>query len=395
MNTLLVLSIAAIFGLLSASFLRKFKMPSVTGYLMAGLIIGPSVLGIIPHDTVDKISIISDLALGLIAFHIGENFEISRIKHLARRIISITVIQASFTFAIVAVVLYLTTRDIIFSLVIGSISAATAPAATMMVIKEYKSRGKLTDTLISVVALDDVMTIIIFSVITAICEIIKSGNVSFAEAVVHPFIEIFGSIGLGAVLGIIVAYSVRKRKARDFLLVNTLSMIVLGIGISLQYDMSLLLTCVSMGSVITNFSGKSSNVFDEIESFAVPVYLLFFTISGMHLEITVIKGIGMTGFVYILARTIGKISGAYLGAVLTRSSAKIKNFLGLGLLPQAGVAIGLSVIASEKFPEYGTTITNMVMLAVFFYEIVGPFVTKHVLIKSGEATELKRRSSQH
>ncbi|SHJ17023.1 transporter, CPA2 family [Dethiosulfatibacter aminovorans DSM 17477] len=389
MNTLLILSIAAIFGLLSAAFLRRFKMPSVTGYLIAGLVIGPSVLNIIPHSIVDQISIISDLALGLIAFHIGENFELSRIKQLARRITSITVIQATFTFIAVSIILCLATKDIIFSLVIGSISAATAPAATMMVIKEYKSKGRLTDTLISVVALDDVMTIIIFSIVTAICEIIRSGNTSFKEAVVHPSIEIFGSIGLGAVLGLIISYSVRKRKARDFLLVNSLALIVLGIGVSLQFDLSALLTCVSMGSVLTNFSGKSTRVFDEIESFAVPVYLLFFTISGMHLEIGVIKEIGITGVVYIFARTAGKIGGAYLGALLTKSSAKVKHFLGFGLLPQAGVAIGLAVIASEKFPEYGTTITNMVMLAVFFYEIVGPFITKSVLIKSGEAQEIR------
>jgi Kef-type K+ transport system membrane component KefB len=390
MNTLLVLSIASIFGLLSASFLRRFKMPSVTGYLIAGLIIGPSLLNIIPHKTVDQISIISDLALGLIAFHIGENFELSRIKQLARRIISITVIQATFTFIAVSFILYLATGDLIFSLVIGSISAATAPAATMMVIKEYKSKGRLTDTLISVVALDDVMTIIIFSVVSAVCEILRSGDVSFTEAIIHPSIEIFGSIGIGALLGMVIAYTVRKRKARDLILANSLSMIVLGIGISLHFNLSSLLTCVSMGSVLTNFSGKSTRVFDEIESFAVPVYLLFFTISGMHLELGVIREIGITGVVYIFARTVGKIGGAYIGSRLTKSSPKVRHFLGFGLLPQAGVAIGLAVIASEKFPEYGTTITNMVMLAVFFYEIVGPFVTKSVLIKSGEAQELSK-----
>ncbi len=309
MNTILSLGIISLTSIIIAKLLKKLKLPSVTGYLLAGLLLGPSISGIISNNTINELSFISDLALGLIAFHIGESFELRQIKKLAKNVITITFFQAFITVIVVYFALFTFTKDFAFSLVIAAISAATAPAATIMVIKEYKAKGNLTDTLISVVALDDLVCIILYSIATAIAQISLSGSLSIAQSIIPPIIEIFGSFLVGGIIGFTISYFINKKANQE------------------------------------------------------------------------------VGIIYLVSRSVGKISGAHIGGALTKAEPKIKNRLGLGLLPQAGVAIGLATLSASTFPTMGTKILNLIMAAVFVYELIGPVLTKNILIKSGEAQE--------
>lgn len=387
MNTILALGIISITSIIVARLLKKLKLPSVTGYLLAGLLIGPSVLGIITDNYVQELSFLSDLALGLIAFHIGESFEIRQIKKMAKSVITITFFQAFITVIVVLIALLAFTKDFAFSIVIAAISAATAPAATIMVIKEYKAKGNLTDTLISVVALDDLVCILLFSIATAIAQITLSGSMSVMQAIVPPFIEVFGSFLVGGIIGFAISYFVNRKANQELITLLPMTLIILAVGISIKFNLSSLLTCVTVGAVVANISPISNKIFDNIEFLSTHIYLLFFTLSGMSLDLGVIKGLGIIGLIYIIARSFGKISGAYIGGVVTKAEPKIKNYLGFGLLPQAGVAIGLATISASTFPTMGTKILNLIMAAVFVYELFGPILTKYILIKVGEAKE--------
>ncbi len=387
MNTILSLGIISITSIIVAKLLKKLKLPSVTGYLLAGLLLGPSILGIINQGSIKELSFISDLALGLIAFHIGESFEIRQIKKLAKSVITITFFQAFITVIVVFIALFIFTKDFAFSIVIAAISAATAPAATIMVIKEYKAKGRLTDTLISVVALDDLVCIILFSISTALAQIALSGNLSVVEAILPPVIEIFGSFIVGGIIGLAISYFVNTKSNLELITLLPMTLILLAVGISIKFHLSSLLTCVTIGAVVSNISPISHKIFDNVEFLSTHIYLLFFTLSGMTLDLGVILSLGIIGIVYLIARSVGKISGAYIGGIITKAEPKIKNNLGFGLLPQAGVAIGLATVSASTFPTMGTKILNLIMAAVFVYELIGPVLTKYILIKSGEAQE--------
>lgn len=387
MNTILSLGIISLTSIIVAKLLKKLKLPSVTGYLLAGLLLGPSIFGIISQDSIKELSFISDLALGLIAFHIGENFEISVIKKLAKKVLSITFFEAFVAVVFVFIALFAITREFAFSIVVASIAAATAPAATIMVIKEYKAKGPLTDTLISVVALDDLVCILLYSISTAVAQIALSGSLTVGEAIAKPLIEIFGAFIVGGAIGFIISFFIKRTANKEILTLLPMSFILLAVGISIKFNLSSLLTCVAIGAVVANFSPVSHKIFDTTENLSTHIYLLFFTLSGMNLDLSIIKGLGILGIAYLVSRSLGKLSGAYIGGSLTKVEPKIKNNLGLGLLPQAGVAIGLASLASTTFPEMGPRILNLIMASVFVYELVGPVISKRMLIRVGEAQE--------
>lgn len=387
MNIILSLGIMSICSVLVSRLLKKFKLPAVTGYLIAGLIIGPSFMEIVSHDHLEYLSFISDIALGIIAFHIGESFELSEMKKIGRNIMIITFFESFMAVVFVFSALRIFTGDTVFSLLVAAIAAATAPAATIMVINEYKSRGPLTNTLISVVAMDDLFCIILYSISVAIAQVLTSGNLSLYNAVMTPVFEILGAFITGIIIGIAMSWMMKKMKAEMMFVLVPMSFVLLAVGLALTYGFSPLLTCVSLGATIANISNKSHRIFDTLESMSPHIYLLFFTISGMHLNIGVLKGLGLIGFVYVLARAAGKYAGAFFGCTLTKQSKTIRNYLGVGLLPEAGVAIGLASVCAGEFPLYGDRVMNLIMAAVFVYELIGPLCAKKVLIKSGEAKE--------
>lgn len=383
MNTLLVLSISLLCGLLTAKLLNKLKFPSVTGYLIAGLLIGPSVFNIIPSEICTDFEYISEFALGIIAFHIGSSFELNYVKKLGKNIIILTLFQALGTTLIVFTVMNLLTHDLIFSILIGAISCATAPAATLMVIKEFKSKGILTDTLLAVVALDDIVCLFIFSISTALAKVIQSNTFNIVDALLVPLIEIIGSIAIGMSIGIVVLYLLKRIKSPDSLIV-VIAAILLSCGTVKYLHLSPLLTCMSCGGFIANFYKNKKRLFRQMEFITPPIYILFFTFAGIGLDIHVLSKLGIIGLVYILARTLGKIVGSYFGSIASKSCKVVRKYIGLGLLPQAGVAIGLAMIVLLEFPSVGTELSNIVMGAVFVYEIIGPILTRFILHKADE-----------
>lgn len=372
-------------GMAFGRLVKLIKLPNVTGYLLAGLIFGPSVLGIIPKDTIDSISVISEVALGFIAFSIGNEFKMSYFKKVGISPIVIAALEALGAVVAVCAVLVAFGNNLPFSLVLSSIAAATAPAATIMVIRQYKAKGPVTETLLSVVALDDAAALMLFGIAVAVAGMLNSSaNVSVAGMILSPIVEIVGALVIGAVLGMLLTFFVRFFKKDGNRLSLAAGFVFAGIGVADMLGVSSLLLCMALGAVFVNFSKQSLPVMKVVDSITPPIFMLFFVASGAALDLSVLPTLGVVGVIYVVFRVVGKVLGAYLGAAMCRCDKKIKKYLGYALLPQAGVAIGLSLAATTVVPEYGQTIRAVVLCATFIYELIGPAVTKIALKKAGE-----------
>lgn len=379
------LAIALLLCLLVSKIMKKINLPNVTGYLIIGLLIGPYCLGIFSHETISIFSIIPDIALGFIAFSIGAEFNLSYLKKVGKSPIIISTIQGFGVAIFVTLVLVITGNDFSFSLLLGAIASATAPAATLMVIRQYKAKGPVTSMLLPVVAIDDAIAIMAFSISAAIANALNSPEgLSFANAVVNPLTEILGAMLFGAVLGLIMTLLTKWFTGRGNRLSVVIVFILIGVGVSNLLGLSSLMTCMTMSALYVNISNVSDKVFEQVDRFTPPLFMLFFFISGADLDISVIPTVGLVGLLYILARAIGKILGTYLGAEVAKAEPVIKKYLGLTMLPQAGVAIGLSAIAMDVVPQYGVAIRTIVLSATVIYELTGPVITKLALKKAGE-----------
>ncbi len=387
LNTFTDLALMIFSGMAMGRLMKKIKLPNVTGYLVAGLILGPSILGILSENFLSAISIISDCALGFIAFSIGNEFKISFFKKVGVTPIVIAIFESLCAVAVVAGVLIPVTGNLRFSLVLASIAAATAPAATIMVIKQYRARGPVTETLLSVVALDDATALIMYSLATALAGALSGKDASVGELVLSPVKEIFGAIIAGAVLGFIFLLPLKFFKKDSNRTALTVGFIFLGLGISQLFGFSSLLLCMSLGAVIANFSSDVGKLMDISDRITPPVFMLFFVASGAGLNIKVLPTVGIAGAVYVIFRVLGKIIGSSLGAAICKADDKIRKYLGPALIPQAGVAIGLSLAAGSAFPEYAADIRAIILCGTLIYELVGPGITKACLKKAGEIKE--------
>ena len=387
MNTLFYTSIVLLVGLLTAKLVSLAKLPNVTGYLVGGLIIGPSILNIIPKATVTHMEIVSEAALGMIAFGIGSEFSFKHLKQIGTGIISLTVIQAVSAFAAVAAAIALIFgQGIAVGLVLGSIGVATAPAATLLVVRQYKAKGPVVDALLPLVAIDDAVGIIIFGLCIAAVKAIHvpQGNFSLMASIAKPVWEIVFAVIIGFILGLILSYIAPRVRGEEELLCITLAMVFLGVALATKFNISSLLLCMTMGGVLTNLTTNSPKVFGLIDKFTPPIYVAFFTLSGADLDLSILKSVGLIGIGYIISRSIGKIFGGYIGARIINSPPAVQKYLGITLLPQAGVAIGLSLVAQSALPEFGASIRTVVLFATLIYELVGPVLTKLALIGAGE-----------
>ena len=382
------LAIAIFAGLFSGKLMKKFKLPNVTGYIIFGLIIGPYVLGILPEDVVSKMTIISDVALGFIAFSIGSEFKLSYLKKIGKSPVVIAFCEGFGATLLVDLALVLAGCDIKFSLVLGAIASATAPAATIMVVKQYKAKGPVTDTLLPVVAIDDAVALIAFGISFAVAKIIGStGNVDILSVIISPVIEIIGGLLFGAVLGFILSALIKWFTGRGNRLSVAIAMVCLCVGISGICGFSSLLACMAMGAIFINTSKRYNELFQLTDRFTPPLFLLFFVVSGAELNVGILPSVGVIGIVYIIVRVLGKMGGASLGAIIGKASPEVKKYLGPTLIPQAGVAIGLSMAAVTVVPEFGANIRVIILCATIIYELVGPVITKITLIKAGEIKE--------
>ncbi len=386
LNSLLYLAIMILAGMAMGRVAKLVKLPNVTGYLVAGLLIGPSVLGIVPGTFLTDSSIISDVALGFIAFSIGNEFKMDYFKRVGATPIVIAFFESLFAVVFVVLGLYIGGNSLPFSLVLGSIAAATAPAATIMVIRQYKARGPVTETLLSVVAIDDATALIMFGISVAVAQALVNPTASIASAIMSPLLEIGGALVCGFVLGLVFLLPLRWFKKDGNRLALIIAFVFAGIGIANLCGFSSLLLCMAMGAAFANFSKQSetNHVMNLVDGLTPPIFLLFFVASGAELQLSVLPTIGMVGVIYVVLRVVGKLFGSFFGAVLCKAPRTVRKFLGPCLLPQAGVAIGLSLVAASVVPDYAATIRAVILCGTLIYELIGPAVTKFALLKAKE-----------
>ncbi|WMJ87249.1 cation:proton antiporter [Anaerocolumna sp. MB42-C2] len=372
-------------GILFGRLAKFIKLPNVTGYLIAGLLLGPSILGFIPAEMVNNFNIISDIALGFIAFSIGSEFNLNYYKKVGIAPVIIAIAESSGAIILVIGVLILLKFDLKLSIMLGAIAAATAPAQTIMVINQYKSKGSLTSMLLSVVAIDDATALIGFGIATTIVNLISSHtDTNLILSVLSPFYEIFISFILGAVAGLVMKLFFRWFKKSSNRLCIIVSFILFTYWIATVLHGSPLLACMALGAVLVNTFSDIENIMTISDSFNPPIYMIFFVISGAGFDISALKGIGLIGLLYVVMRIVGKWFGAWLGGRITKQDKKICKYLGPTLMPQAGVALGLVAVAGSLVPDYAPQIRVIILCSTFIYSIIGPIAAKIALVKSGE-----------
>lgn len=417
MNEILIcLALALIAGLLMSRLAKLFKLPAVTAYLIAGLILGPFCLGKIgipgfgfqSLEDVEGLKIISQVALGFIAFAIGNEFRLSQLKSMGKQAVVIGILQAVITTALVDVALiglHMMFPELISipaAITLGAIAAATAPAATLMVVRQYKADGPLTRLLLMVVAIDDAVGLILFSASFGIASALERGSVSVVNVVVEPLLEIGLSLILGAVAGLCLHFLERFYHSRSKRMSVSIAFVLLTVGISMcEFELggihccfSLLLVCMMMGTVFCNICATSEELMDRVDRWTAPVSILFFVLSGAELDLQILANPAalIIGVVYIIFRSAGKISGSYVSCAMTHCNEKITKHLGITLLPQAGVALGMAMTATSLAD--GSLVRNVVLLSVLVYELVGPTLTKKSLISAGEIKPEGRTSAR-
>lgn len=388
MNFLFYISIIVFTGIIAAKIFSRFRLPNVTGYLIGGLIIGPSLLGIIPQEAMGDLKIVSEMALAFIAYGIGSEFNLSQLKKMGKNTITITLFQSIATMLFVtAAIAFISGQSLSFSLVLGAISAATAPAATVMVIKQYRARGEVVNTLLPVVALDDAICIIAFGIATSVARAFvgQTGTISLFNMLVIPMLEVIAALALGLIMGVFLILLIKKIDGETELMSLIIAIVFATAAISLRFNLSSLLSCMMLGATIVNVIPNFKKAFTIADRFTPALYVAFFTASGAELNLSVLRSVGLIGIVYIVFRIIGKLAGSYLGARVSNASENVRKYLGFTLLPQAGAAIGLSMVAKSILPHpYGDQVRTIVLAGTIVFELLGPVITKNALIKAGE-----------
>ncbi len=385
MNTLLGLSLAMVVGLLMTRVMKKINLPNVTGYLIAGLLVGPYCLNIFSAENLEGFSILTNAALGFIAFSIGGEFKLSSLKQLGAKVFVITLFEAVGASVIVATVLILLGVNPSLALVLGAIASATAPAATLMVVRQYKASGPVTATLLPVVAIDDAVCLMLFSILSSVAKSLEAGaGFDFKSTILKPIIEIGGALVIGFAVGFVLSIATKFFKSRANRISLAVTAVFLGVGLSEMLGLSSLLLCMAIGAAMANFSKVSDAVMECTDRWTPPLFMLFFVISGAEFNFEIFKTVGIIGVLYLLLRSAGKYFGAMLGCTIVKTDKNVKKYLGITLLPQAGVAIGMAQLSLTVVPEYGEQIRAVILCATLVYELVGPLLTKIALTKAGE-----------
>ena len=406
MQELLLIAMALFTGLLMTRLFVKFRLPDVTAYLVAGVLIGPCVLGrtgigFTSFEQVDSLSVISDVALGFIAFAIGHEFRLSELKHTGKQATIIGILQAVITALVVDAVLiglHFANPDIIsmpVAITLGAIASATAPAATLMVVRQYKAKGPVTDVLLPVVALDDAVGLVVFAISFGIAQAMENGTAHVAALIVEPLMEVVLSLGFGGIVGFLLTFLERyfhSHRNRNALIVGSVMLTVavsqlkIPVG-SFTFGFSSLLVCMMLGTVFCNYCPLSEDLMLQADRWSGPALTLFFVLSGSALQFDVFSDITVVliGLIYILSRSIGKYVGARMSSNLAHSPETVRKYLGITLLPQAGVALGMCTTAYRLLGGApGTLIRNIILFSVLIYELVGPSLTKMALTKAGD-----------
>ena len=410
MEILLSLSVALLAGLGLTRLVKLLKLPDVTAYLIAGILVGPYVLGAFGISglgftsmaELQSYGLLSDLALGFIAFSIGNEFRVKDLAQIGRQALVVGTVQAIFTTLLVdaaLIGLHFIMPDKLplpAAIVLGAVASATAPAATLMVVRQYKAKGPLTDILMPIVALDDAVGLVLFAISFGVAKALISGRVDLLSVILEPLLEVILSLLLGAVMGAIFSWSERFYHSRSKRLAVSVSFVILTSALSmLEFEVfgvhvafSSLLVCMMLGTVFCNICDFSEELMGRLDRWTAPLFVLFFVLSGAELELSVFRNsyVVIIGLVYIALRSVGKYFGASFSARAVGCSPGIVKYLGITLLPQAGVALGMAMKA-EALGEVGALVANITLFSVFIYELVGPSLTRAALLKAGEIEE--------
>ena len=391
MNVLLALSIAMAVGLLMSRFIRLIRLPNVTAYLIAGLLVGPYVLNVLSPELNSELAIISDVALGFIAYSIGSEFKMTYLKEIGVKPMVITLFEGCTASLFVFATLLVLGQPLPLCLALGAIAAATAPAATLMVVRQYKANGPVTKMLLPVVAMDDALGLMLYAIMMAIARTIERGTaLTVTTLLLKPMGEILGSLALGVALGLVLVYVLRFFHSRGNKLALTIMMVFAAVGMSSMWGLSSLLVCMMLGATMVNLCPQSNVMLEQCDRFTPPLFLLFFVLSGANLDLSVLPTVGMVGVAYVLARALGKSLGGTMGAVVEKCDRNIVKYLGLTLIPQAGVAIGMARMSMTALPEYGAVINAVVLSGTLIYELTGPVIPKIALTRAGEIKSEKK-----
>ncbi len=405
-NLLLCISLSLISGLLMSRLAKKIGLPAVTAYLVTGLLLGPYCIGRLglpgvgfhTMDDVSFLGLISEMALGFIAFTIGNEFRVGELRKMGRQAITVGILQAVVTTVVVDVALigfhfvFPAALSLPSAITLGAIAAATAPAATLMVVRQYQADGPLTRLLLMVVAIDDAVGLVLFSGSFGVANALEQGGISVISVVVEPILEIVFSLLLGAVAGYILDWSERYFHSRGNRISMTVAFVLLTVGLSMvEFDLgpvhcgfSLLLVCMMTGTIFCNICETSAVLIERLDRWTTPLSILFFVLSGAELDLQILRSpmVLLIGAIYILVRAAGKILGAYGSCAMTGCEPRIQKYLGITLLPQAGVALGMALTAAAL--SDGAMVRNVVLFSVLVYELVAPTLTKNALLAAGE-----------
>ena len=417
MQTLLSLSVALFAGLMLSRLAKLVKLPAVTAYLVAGVLIGPYLLGAFnvqglgftSMSDIKSYSLLSDVALGFIAFSIGNEFRLAQLKKIGKQATVIGILQAvtATIFVDAALIgLHFIIPDKLplpSAIILGAVASATAPAATLMVVRQYKAKGPLTDILLPIVALDDAVGLVLFAISFGVAKAILSGHMDVISIILEPLLEVVLSLGLGLAMGFLFSFFERFFHSRSKRLSMSVTFVFLTVALSmLEFEVfgihvafSSLLVCMMLGTILCNVCDFSEELMERIDRWSAPLFILFFVISGAELELSVFKDITIVliGAVYIIMRSLGKYSGSYFSAKAVKCDSNIVKYLGVTLLPQAGVALGMAIKAEQLGPE-GAVVANITLFSVLIYELVGPFLTKIALMKAGEINPEEKVSAR-
>ena len=406
-EVLLTLSIALLSGLLLSRLAKKMGLPAVTAYLVAGVLIGPFCLGRLGFGFNEEFnppqhySILCDLALGFIAFAIGNEFRLAQLKKIGKQATVIGIVQALVTTVVVDIALIALSfilpegyLPLPAAIILGAVATATAPAATLMVVRQYKAKGPVTDILLPVVALDDAVGLVVFAVSFGIAGAVNTGTIDAVSMIVNPILEVVLSIALGAVMGFLFTFCEKFFHSRSKRMAISVTFVMLTVAISsMKFEIggvhiafSSLLACMMLGTIFCNICDFSEELMERADRWTVPLLVLFFVISGAELDLSVFKNwiYIVIGMAYITFRCIGKYFGARISAKATKCDANIVKYLGITLFPQAGVALGMASQALEFGGDIGVLVQSITLFSVLIYELVGPYLTKVALTKAGD-----------
>lgn len=414
MESLLAIGIALLAGLLMSRVVKPLKLPAVTGYLLAGILVGPYCLGRLgitgigfaSMEEITSLNLISQVALGFIAFSIGNEFRLTQLKKTGRQAAVIGVVQALVAALLVDLLLYVLhlilgpdKLPLPVVITLGAIATATAPAATLMVVNQYKAKGPLTDLLLPIVALDDAVGLVVFAISFGIAKAMTSGAFSLLSVIVNPLLEVSCSLLLGAVIGYLFSFVERFFHSNSKRLSISITFVILTVALSMleipipgtevEISFSSLLVCMMLGTIFCNVCDFSEELMARCDRWTAPLFVLFFVISGAELDLGVFTDMAVVGIgvVYIIARSLGKYLGAYFSAAAVHCPPSTVKYLGITLLPQAGVALGMTITVAEEMGQSGKIIRSIVLFGVLIYELFGPMLTKIALTKAGDIRE--------